>query len=141
MASVRPAYTEAARLSCIENTESASTSHIEAKDTQTRSKVRATSIHKHPPGNPRAGLRSGYSRRAAKLINYFSAVCCTSVTTPSCRTFSLARGVFIFVRNFSRGIFLRESLSKVVDDLTACASVSGIEILRKQENILKFPGH
>jgi hypothetical protein len=24
-----------------------------------------------------------------------------------------ARGVFIFVRNFSRGIFLRESLSKV----------------------------
>ena len=44
-------------------------------------------------------------RRAAKVINYFSAVCCTSVTTPSCHTFSRARGIFIFVRNFSRGIF------------------------------------
>jgi hypothetical protein len=53
--------------------------------------------------------------RAAKVINYFSAVCCTkfSVTTPSCGTFSRARGVFIFVRNFSRGIFLGKSLSKV----------------------------
>jgi hypothetical protein len=30
-----------------------------------------------------------------------------------------ARGVFIFVRNFSRGIFLRESLSKVVEVLNA----------------------
>jgi hypothetical protein len=37
-----------------------------------------------------------------------------SVTTPSCRTFPRARSVFIFVRNFSRGVFLRESLSKVV---------------------------
>jgi hypothetical protein len=29
-----------------------------------------------------------------------------SVTTPVRRTFSRARAVFIFVRNFSRGIFL-----------------------------------
>jgi hypothetical protein len=47
------------------------------------------------------------TRCAAKVINYFSAVCCTlsreSVTAPSCRTFLQARGVFIFVRNFSRG--------------------------------------
>ena len=46
-----------------------------------------------------------------------TAVICTSVTTPVRRTFSRARGVFIFVRNFSRGIFLRESLSKVAADL------------------------
>ena len=39
-----------------------------------------------------------------------------------------ARGVFIFVRNFSRGIFLRESLSKVIDDLTTCASISRDQI-------------
>ena len=57
-------------------------------------------------------------RRAAKGT-IFPAVCCTkfSVTTPSCRTFSRSRGVFIFVQNFSRGIFLRESLSKVVEVL------------------------
>ena len=67
-------------------------------------------------------------RRAAKAINYFSAICCTSVATPSCRTFLRARGVFIFVRNFSRGIFLGESLSKVVKVLTACASVSQCDI-------------
>ena len=67
-------------------------------------------------------------RRAANVINYLSAVCCTSVTTLSCRTFSRTRGVFIFVRNFSRGIFLRDSLSKVVEVLTACAFVSHDEI-------------
>jgi hypothetical protein len=72
--------------------------------------------------------RGNLSRHAAKVTNYFSAVCCTSVTTPSCRTFSRARGVFIFVRNFSRGIFLRDSLSKVVEVLTACTSISRDEI-------------
>ena len=51
----------------------------------------------------------------SEVINFVPAVCCTSVTPPtcSCRTFSRARGVFIFVRNFSRGIFLRGSISKV----------------------------
>ena len=73
-------------------------------------------------------LPSQLLRRAAKVINYVLAVRCTSVTTPSCRTFSRARGVFIFVRNFSRGNFLRDSLSKVVEILDPCQSVSRDQI-------------
>ena len=40
-----------------------------------------------------------------------------------------ARGVFIFVRNFSRGIFLRKSLSKV--SATAAAATLDSDFLRK----------
>jgi hypothetical protein len=72
---------------------------------------------------------------AAKLINYFSAwYSCnlydTSVTTPVRRTFSRARGVFIFVRNFSRGIFLRESLSKVAAAAARLVTKWQISVIR-----------
>ena len=75
--------------------------------------------------NMRARAASARARRARNNPPAFTtiifqpgtAVICTSVTTPVRRTFSRARGVFIFVRNFSRGIFLRESLSKVAAGL------------------------
>jgi hypothetical protein len=78
---------------------------------------------------------NGKSLRAAvkliKKIQPGTAVICTSVTTPVRRTFSRARGVFIFVRNFSCEIFLRESLCKVAAGLDACHFVSRDQPSRK----------
>jgi hypothetical protein len=73
---------------------------VNTRDTHTRSLMLCTA--------------AAAARRAAKYAKKkIAALCWTSATTPSCRTFSRARGVFIFVRNFSRGIFLGKSLSKV----------------------------
>ena len=52
----------------------------------------------------------------------------TNVTTSGCRTFSRARAVCIFVRIFSRGIFLGKSLSKVVEDLDVVPSLLRIDV-------------
>jgi hypothetical protein len=70
-------------------------------------------------------------RRAAKGTNLFLAVCFTSVTTPSYRTFLCARRVFIFVRKFSRGIFLRKPLSKVAASSVLFPSLPSWEISKE----------